>query len=230
MKGSSERNSASTRDRILDAAELLFAERGYAAVSMREIAAMASVRLSLLTYHLGSKDALYHAVFARRAGELAQARCAALDSALADASPKIRDLIAAFVGPSVKQRFAQGVRGAAFALLTAREAVDPREAERGLLAEHFDPTAGRFIDAFARVHPLATPESRVDAYLFCVGTLIVSMVSGERFKRLTGGTTARASASPSDVDALIKRLVDYCTGGVEKIMTDTMVTERKLKP
>lgn len=48
-----------TRDRLLDAAEALFAERGFDAVGIREIADRASVNLSGIKYHFGSKRALY---------------------------------------------------------------------------------------------------------------------------------------------------------------------------
>ena len=173
-------SGASTRERILDAAERTFAERGGAdGASMRDLAAAADVRLSQLSYYFGSKEALYRAVFARRADALALARGRALGVAMAVPAPDIRAVVEAFIGPSVRQRFAEGVQGAAFAQLTAREAVDPREAARGVLAEHFDPTASDFLAAFARLYPGSSPACRVDAYLFMVGALVMTMASGD---------------------------------------------------
>jgi AcrR family transcriptional regulator len=58
--------TANTRDRILDAAEMLFAEDGLHAVSIRQIAAAADVPFGLVRYHFESKDGLYRAVFNRR--------------------------------------------------------------------------------------------------------------------------------------------------------------------
>ena len=57
---------AETRERILDAAETLFAERGFAATSLRAIAARAEVNLAATHYHFGSKKGLLAAVFHRR--------------------------------------------------------------------------------------------------------------------------------------------------------------------
>lgn len=58
--------SPSTRDLILDAAEHRFAERGFAAVSVREIAADAGLRnQASLYHHFRHKRALYEAVLAR---------------------------------------------------------------------------------------------------------------------------------------------------------------------
>ncbi|TVP55269.1 MAG: TetR/AcrR family transcriptional regulator, partial [Halomonadaceae bacterium] len=54
-----------TVDRILDAAEELFAERGFSETSLRMITSHARVNLAAVNYHFGSKKALIQAVFAR---------------------------------------------------------------------------------------------------------------------------------------------------------------------
>lgn len=54
-----------TVDRILDAAELLFAERGFSETSLRMITSKAGVNLAAVNYHFGSKNALIQAVFSR---------------------------------------------------------------------------------------------------------------------------------------------------------------------
>jgi AcrR family transcriptional regulator len=60
------REAPSTRDLILDAAERRFAERGFAGVSMRDIAAQAGLKnQASLYHHFRDKRALYEAVLAR---------------------------------------------------------------------------------------------------------------------------------------------------------------------
>jgi AcrR family transcriptional regulator len=54
-----------TRDRILDTAEALFAEHGFAATSVRDIAARAGLTPASLYNHFSGKEALYQAVLAR---------------------------------------------------------------------------------------------------------------------------------------------------------------------
>jgi len=54
-----------TVERILDAAEALFAERGFAETSLRTITSTAGVNLAAVNYHFGSKKDLIQAVFAR---------------------------------------------------------------------------------------------------------------------------------------------------------------------
>jgi AcrR family transcriptional regulator len=57
-----------TAERILDAAEALFAERGYAGTSLRDVANRVELRIPSLYNHFPSKDALYAAVLARGIG------------------------------------------------------------------------------------------------------------------------------------------------------------------
>ena len=58
--------AARTRDAILNVAEVLFADRGFHGVSIREIAEAAGMRQSLVHYHFSNKETLYAAVYERR--------------------------------------------------------------------------------------------------------------------------------------------------------------------
>ena len=53
---------AGTRERILDAAEELFAEHGFEGVSLREITRLAGANVAAVNYHFGSKDRLIDAM------------------------------------------------------------------------------------------------------------------------------------------------------------------------
>jgi len=61
-----------TVDKILDPAELLFAEKGFAETSLRMITSKANVNLAAVNYHFGSKNALIQAVFSRFLGPLSK--------------------------------------------------------------------------------------------------------------------------------------------------------------
>lgn len=62
------RRGAATAARILDAAEELFAERGYHGTTLRDVADRVGLRIPSLYNHFASKDALYAAVLARGIG------------------------------------------------------------------------------------------------------------------------------------------------------------------
>jgi TetR/AcrR family transcriptional regulator len=70
-----------TRERILDAAHALFVEKGFAAVSMREIAARSGVTKSLIHHHFGSKEALWELVKERAIAAYAESQAAELREA-----------------------------------------------------------------------------------------------------------------------------------------------------
>src|ERR1700724_3440912 len=62
------------RGRLLDAAESLFAERGFYGVTTRQVADAADVDVALIYYHFKNKSSLFDGVFARRARPLVLAR------------------------------------------------------------------------------------------------------------------------------------------------------------
>ena len=72
-----------TRGRVIDAALVSFADRGFEATSLDALAANLGVTKQTILYHFGSKDALLAAVIDRSAAELADA----LERALAKAGP-----------------------------------------------------------------------------------------------------------------------------------------------
>ena len=55
-----------TKERILDTAEILFAQKGYQAVSVRQITSAAECNLAAVNYHFGNKENLYLEVFRSR--------------------------------------------------------------------------------------------------------------------------------------------------------------------
>ncbi|MGQ0640149.1 MAG: TetR/AcrR family transcriptional regulator [Gemmatimonadaceae bacterium] len=76
-----ETESQSTADAILDAAEQLFAERGFAAVTIKEIAGKAHVNVALIYYYHDSKETLYKHVIERFVSELVRAATSKLKAA-----------------------------------------------------------------------------------------------------------------------------------------------------
>ena len=78
-----ERNAARSRAAILDAAEQLFAERGYDATSLTEVGAAAGVSRGTPGYFFGSKADLYRAVLERAFAEVREAVRAGRARALA---------------------------------------------------------------------------------------------------------------------------------------------------
>lgn len=158
------------RNRILDAAERVFAGEGYHGTTLRAVAKVADVKLSLITYHFESKLALYAAIFARRQhlNEERIRRLEAIENL--DAPDAVDQIVGAFMDPVVSLP----EEGAAYRRLVFREAADPSSAERGVLGPLFDPMARRFIEALKCALPGKAPGFHEWCYLFAVGALTQS--------------------------------------------------------
>ena len=76
------------REKLIEAARQLFASAGFDATSVRDITSRAHTNLGAITYHFGSKEALYHAVIERFATPIAD-RIAAIS---AEAGPPLERL------------------------------------------------------------------------------------------------------------------------------------------
>src|SRR5512145_2556330 len=70
MSQSPQEPTTDTRQRLLDAAEALFARRGLAGTSVREITEAAGANLAAINYHFRSKENLYIEVFLRRMAQM----------------------------------------------------------------------------------------------------------------------------------------------------------------
>ncbi len=93
-------SSISTREKILDAAENLFIEKGFAATSLRAIASLAEVNLAATHYHFGSKEALFEATIHRRVSPINETRLEALDQLERSSSMlTVEPILAAFFKP-----------------------------------------------------------------------------------------------------------------------------------
>lgn len=90
-----------TRDKLLDAAERLFAAHGFGAVSLRQIIAEAEVNVAAVHYHFGSKQELLDAVVMRKATPVNQERMARLERLEAETNgkPKVEQVLEAFLAP-----------------------------------------------------------------------------------------------------------------------------------
>jgi AcrR family transcriptional regulator len=202
-------SGARTRQIILAAARRLFAASGFHGVSMRQIAAEASVPTALVSYHFKSKLGLYRAVFQAHAAEFTDARVARLETFKASADPEqtVRKLLEIFVQPVIEMSTAPGGRD--FARLVARETNEPREAERGVLAEFMDPVARSIIRNLEKAFPDVDKATIHWAFLFASGALAINHAATGRIERLSDGL-CQSQNPPEFVD----RLIDFVTGGI----------------
>lgn len=150
------RQAGDTKLRILDAAEDLFIEYGYEAMSLRQITSRAEVNLAAVNYHFGSKETLLQAMLARRLDRLNDERLKLLTRAEAAwPAPQLtcEHVLGAMFLPALAISHHPDIGGRAFLRLLGRVYADPSPFIRDYLQQHYAPVFERFFEAFARALP-----------------------------------------------------------------------------
>lgn len=201
-----------TKDRILDSAELLFAQNGIAGTSLRAITDHADVNLASVNYHFQSKDALVQAVLFRRINPINQRRMDML-KAIRDRFPAaplpLEEVLDAFYRPVVEAAYAARREGRPIMGLIGRIYTEPGELlatqVRSMMAE---PMAA-FLDAFHLAAPEIPPYVLFWRLQFSVGSLSHTLGAMHLIEGL-----ARGRVRTDSPDEVLKQLVNFAAGGI----------------
>jgi len=196
------RSSSETRERLLAAAERLFAERGFAPVSVRMIAAEADVNWSLLGYYFRGKDGLLAEVYRRHCESLNSERLRLL-AAARRGGRRLESVIEAFVRPALAEIRGRGEE-TTFSRLRAMLAAEDAPLLTQLVAENFDQSSRTFLAALRECLPSLSADEILWRFHFMLGTIYYSASSPQRIKAFS-----RGRCDPGDVDATVRHLVPF---------------------
>ncbi|MCF5970144.1 TetR family transcriptional regulator, partial [Xanthomonas perforans] len=126
----------STKDRILGAAEELFAQHGFAGTSLRQLTTQADVNIAAVNYHFGSKENLVNEVFRRRMDEMTASRLQQLETAKKSQPGELTAVLAAFVEPALAMA-QDRQNGGAFVRVIARAYAEKNDNLRKFLSDHY---------------------------------------------------------------------------------------------
>jgi AcrR family transcriptional regulator len=144
-------SSISTKDRILAAAETLFAQRGFDGASLRQLTAAAGVNLAAVNYHFGSKERLVEEVFRRRLDTLNQNRLTALARVAGRETTTLEDVLDAFIRPALEMN--QDDNGPLFMRVLARAFAEHDDHLRQFLSDNYGHVVRQFTAEFAHLLP-----------------------------------------------------------------------------
>jgi AcrR family transcriptional regulator len=210
------RPKRTTKDKLMDAAEKLFARRGFHGVSLRDITREAGVDLALVNYHFGTKKKLLAEVIERRGLLLNAERRRLLAELKLNSAPPAPDteaILGAFLNP-ILDRLAHGGTGwhSYFALL----AYVNNSPEWGctMISKAFDLMVREFVEALLASMPGSAPEDVYWGYNFLTGALTLSLAETGRLDQLSGGL-----CRSNDVAALRTRLLPYVSAGLRGLVS-----------
>lgn len=191
-----------TAERVLDAAERLFAERGFAGASLAAICGEVGIAKSSLLHHFPSKKKIYAGVLARIAGDL-EAMLAEARRMDGDPPARFRHMIALHLHwtrrrPDYNQ-------------LMLRELID--NADRASQAKHWvlKPVLDELAALIAEAQEPGAPGS-VDPMLFLFHT-----VGGIAYVMAAQPTLAGVTGE-KDTEALIERYCDFVVRSVDSAL------------
>lgn len=199
-----------TRERILDAAEELFAVRGFEGVSVRQIMGQAEADVSLAYYHFKSKQDLFDQVMLRRVEYLNEIRLKALDEVEQghpDREPTVEEIIGAFTKPLLELLNDDHDKWSHYYQLIAQINNSP---DRGgeLMSRYFDPLVSRFIEALKKALPDSDPLDLYWSYHFLSGALTLTFAETGRIDNLSAGL-----CKSTDIAAVNERMHKFLGAG-----------------
>ena len=197
-----------TKAQILNATEVLIAERGYASTSVRNIISQAGANIAAVHYHFGSKEDLFRAVFSRISSPMVEAQLSLLAAAESAQQPaSVEAILQAFLRPPVEQLIQNTDARMIRCQFMGRCWSEP-EPVQSIAYESFKASRVAFIDALQQALP---DQSRQTLHwkLDMVIATLVRLISdaGKPNALLTG-------AEADEIDAAIGQLVGFLTPGM----------------
>lgn len=194
-----------THERIMDAAERLFAEHGFNGTSMRRITGAAAVNVAAVNYHFGDKESLYAEVLRRRLRPINAARLARLEEAVAaagDAPPPLETVVDILLRPVFEVHRDPARGGPHIVRIIARTLTEPLPFMNALLREELHAVLGRFAQILRRHVPHLTPEEFLWRLSFVIGAMQHTLATLHQMSALTHGI-----CRDNDYEGALRRFV-----------------------
>lgn len=213
ISGQKEGNNGSNKpvqDRLLDAAEQLFAERGFEGASVRDIAATAGCNIAAVNYYFGGKDKLYTEVWRRQLIQMRDTRLQAIEQVMSESGgkPPLEDLLRsfsnAFIGPFVDES-----RSRWLMRLMAREMIDQRVSVNLFVDEVVKPTLGAVRGALLKACP-GLEESKIPLLIVFLAGQLVHVV---HIKAMLD-QTEMAEIPAFDISEAVEHIVKFSAAGI----------------
>jgi AcrR family transcriptional regulator len=208
------------QDRLVEAAEVLFCQRGFDDTGVREIAAAAGCNVASINYYFGGKDRLYIEVWRRQLAIMRETRTAGIRKAMSgNELPSLEELLKSyarsFFEPLADESgLSVGQGHCRFVELMIREMVDPRLPADMFVTEMVSPVMAVLTEAIQTVCPWLKPPTVQRMILSVVGQLVYVVAARRMFERCDCANLPRLN--PEEMIDHIVRFSAAAIRGYEK--------------
>ncbi|CEO39668.1 TetR/AcrR family transcriptional regulator [Photobacterium kishitanii] len=199
-----------TKNRILDAAELLFAEHGFKETSLRAITTAASANLASVNYHYGDKKGLIRAVLSRYLELFIPAFKMELVALHQRDEFDMNDVFLCTKRPLLRLNSFKNNGTTIFMSLISHGYTDVQGHLRWFITTHYDDVIQLFIGAVRRAYPCLDPETLFWRLHFTLGASVFTMTSSTALCDIADSNFSNRVQT----EDLINRLVPYLAAGV----------------
>ena len=203
----------STKTRILDAAEQLFAERGFAETSLRTITTRAKVNLASVNYHFGSKKSLIQAVFDRFLQDFTKELSLELMSLeqLEPAQLEAERLLSALIKPLLSLNSRRDNAITIFMRLLGRAYAETQGHLRRYVTDKYGHVLVRFTHLFQKGYPNLSIDQIFWRLHYMLGSVIFTLGGSEALRQISQADFNR----DLDIEEVIKEMVPFLAAGMK---------------
>jgi AcrR family transcriptional regulator len=169
------RRTMDAKEQILNTAERLFAQQGFATTSLRSLTAAAGVNLAAVNYYFGSKAALSQAVLHRILVPIKQQQLHQLEILASRPPIPLEALLLAFLSPLADLLDSQQERGRVIARLYAQVMSDPSDDIRKTVSEEVEMVNTRFFQAVREALPYLPPDELWWRFRSMIGVVLAHL-------------------------------------------------------
>ncbi len=206
-----EEQLTGTKKSLVDAAATLIAERGFDAVTVREITGRADTNIASVKYHFGSKEELIDAVVANFVLPVNLGRLARIDKLEEVGDFCAEDLLRAFLEPMLSQIKGSPLSEKLFCQLMGRVISErPYEFPEKVMGQ-FREVAARYVPAFIKAEPGLTEEDVFWRIHFSFGVMSNMLTNGELLKKVASGKVGE-----EQLEKTLSRVIDFCAAGFKQ--------------
>ncbi|HAS3153039.1 TetR/AcrR family transcriptional regulator [Vibrio cholerae] len=201
---------SSTKEKILDVAEGLFAEYGFNDTSLRTITSKAGVNLASVNYHFGDKKTLVRAVLNRYLEAFMPEMKQSLERLNERDDYDMAEVFEALRAPlrSLSELRPNGT--SRFMLLIGRGYTDVQGHLRWFIANRYNDVLTLFTDSVLKANPNLTRETLFWRLHFTLGTCVFTMASSQALAEIAENDFG----SKVDPKSVVDQLIPYLAAGV----------------